>query len=279
MKAFVTGGNGLLGRRVVRALAQAGARVWAPGRAELDLLSPGGLTALIPFRPDVVVNCAALTNVDACETDPDTAYRLNAELPARIAQFIDPAAYYVHVSTDYVFEGTKGAPYAEDDPAWPVCRYGETKLAGEWPLAERPNTLVLRTAWLYGAGAKGFYSFAAAAARKNEPVRAVADQRGSPTWAGDLAPIIARCVALRPVGVLHAAGAGDAHWIDFARAIYLAYDRDPALVTPISTAELKRPARRPADTRLDCRRIEAALGALMRPWRESLRDAVFEAPP
>jgi dTDP-4-dehydrorhamnose reductase len=280
-RILVTGGTGQL----ARALAQADpARVTVVGRPDFDFDQPDTIEkTLAAAKPDLVVNAAAWTAVDAAESDEAGAYRANAAGPARIAAFCAQTGIgLIHISTDYVFDGAKGAPYTEDDPTSPTGVYGATKLEGErLVLAACPRAIVLRTAWVYAETGKNFLRTMLNAAKKTDRLRVVADQVGCPTNADDLAlAIIAVADRLQPTrlgGIYHAAGSGETSWHGFATEIFT--NAGPLgwpapVVDAIATADWPTPARRPADSRLDCQRLFAVFGHKMPDWRESLRRAV-----
>ncbi|MBV8615893.1 MAG: dTDP-4-dehydrorhamnose reductase [Acetobacteraceae bacterium] len=285
MTILVTGGAGQL----ATALAAAGGeRVRRVGRPAFDFDRPESVEAA--FRaasPAVIVNAAAYTGVDAAETDAEAAFRANRDGPALLARLCAASgARLIHVSTDYVFDGLKGAPYDEADPTSPQGVYGASKLAGEQAvLAECPSAVVLRTSWVYSPTGKNFVRTMLAAARRTNRLRVVADQRGCPTTAADLADAIL-AVAGRlggQAGVFHAAGTGWTTWHGLARATFEEAARHglaPPEVEAIKTADWPTPARRPPDSRLDCGRLAATFGVRLPHWRDSLRatvDAIFAA--
>jgi dTDP-4-dehydrorhamnose reductase len=280
-RILVTGGTGQL----ARALAAADpARVTVVGRPEFDFDQPGTIEkTLAAARPDLVVNAAAWTAVDAAESDEAGAYRANAAGPARIAAFCAQTGIgLIHISTDYVFDGAKGAPYTEDDPTSPTGVYGATKLEGERLVsAACPHAIILRTAWVYAETGKNFLRTMLNAAKKTDRLRVVADQIGCPTNADDLArAIVAIADRLHPAtlgGIYHAAGAGETSWHGFATAIFAAAGPcgwPTPVVDAITTADWPTPARRPADSRLDCQRLFTVFGHKLPDWRESLTRAV-----
>lgn len=276
MRWLVTGARGMLGADVVAHLcSRDGEHVVALGREQLDVRDPGAVAAALDaHRPDVVVNCAAWTAVDDAETHEAEALAVNGhgvrELAAACAE---AGARLVHVSTDYVFDGTAAEPYPEDAPPNPLGAYGRTKLAGE-RAALAHGHLVVRTAWLYGAHGANVVRTMLRRAAAGEGVAVVTDQVGQPTWSADLA---ARLVALArigaPPGVYHGTNAGQTTWYGFAREIYAAAGADPALVTPTTSAALGRPAPRPAYSVLGHTGWARAHLPPMRHWREAFRAA------
>jgi dTDP-4-dehydrorhamnose reductase len=277
---LVTGGSGQL----ATALAAASpGRVRVAGRPTMDFDRPETLDALFDSPPAILVNAAAWTAVDAAEAQPDAARRANALGPARLAVLCQRhRTRLIHISTDYVFDGAKGTPYVEDDPTNPTGVYGATKLDGEHAVTSAcPDAVILRTAWVYAEGGRNFVRTMLNAARKTDRLRVVADQRGNPTNADDLAgAILAIAGALRdgaPGGLFHTAGTGDTTWHGLAEAIFAA--ARPAGwpvpdVQPIATQDWPTPARRPADSRLDCTKLHRTFGVRLPDWQSSLRRAV-----
>jgi dTDP-4-dehydrorhamnose reductase len=287
---LVTGGTG----QVASALAVAGAdAVRIVGRPAFDFDRPESIVA--SFRaaaPWLVVNAAAYTAVDAAEDDAEAAYRANRDGPGALARLCVAAAIpLIHISTDYVFDGTKGTPYFETDATRPTGVYGASKLAGEQEvLAINPRTIVLRTSWVYAPTGKNFVRTMLRVGAERDRVRVVADQRGCPTTAADLADaILAIAARLRAgwrdsfAGVLHAAGSGETTWHGLAVATFEEAARFGArvpVVEAITTAEYPTKAKRPADTRLDCSKLATVFGVRLPDWREGLArtvEAIFAA--
>lgn len=280
MVILVTGGNG----QVASALAgHPGVRV--VGRPAFDFDRPDTIASAVADRPALVVNAAAWTAVDAAEAEPEAARRANADGPAELARLCEAAGIpLIHLSTDYVFDGLKGAPYVETDPTSPTGVYGQTKLDGETAVLQAcDRTVVLRTSWVYAPTGKNFVKTMLAAARKAPRLRVVADQRGCPTVAADLAAAILG-VAARITdwqagyrGVFHAAGTGDTTWHGLAQAAFAAGARHGLAAPPldaIATADWPTPARRPPDSRLDCTKLHAVFGVRLPDWRASLPGVV-----
>ncbi len=275
---LVTGGTGQLARALGRASPD---RVRVVGRPALDFDRPESIDALFAGSPpQMIVNAAAWTAVDAAESEPEAARRANADAPARLAALCARhRTRLIHISTDYVFDGAKGAPYVEDDTPRPTGVYGQTKLAGEMAVrAACPDAIILRTSWVYAENGRNFVRTMLDAARARPELRVVADQRGCPTNADDLAHAILAVAAQPGVGgTYHAAGAGEVTWHGFAQAIFEAAGRHGwpvPVLHAITTAEYPTPARRPADSRLDCGRLAQTFGVRLPDWRPSLRRAV-----
>jgi dTDP-4-dehydrorhamnose reductase len=253
MRVLVTGAGGQLGREVVEVCASAGDEVVGCERAALDVSDRDQVMQVVAAAsPDVVVHAAAYTNVDGCETDPDQAYAVNALGTRHVAEAARlVGARVCYVSTDYVFDGTAGAPYREWDATNPMSVYGRSKLAGERVL--QPEDTVVRTSWVCGRYGRNFVKTILTKAAEGEPLRVVDDQHGCPTFAEDLAAMIRRLVAARLPGVFHVTNQGATTWYRFARDAVAAAGLDVDLVAPISTAEMAppRPAPRPANSVLD----------------------------
>ena len=278
---LVVGAAGMLGQDVVEAARAAGHDVVALTRADLDVTDARACREALAGA-DVVVNGAAYTAVDDAETHEPQAFAVNAVGAANLARAAaDVGARLIHPSTDYVFAGDADAPYAEDAPVAPRSAYGRTKAAGEWAvLAASPDHLVLRTAWLYGAGGGNFPKTIVRVARERGGVDVVDDQRGQPTWTRDVADLAVRLVAAEaPGGTYHATSSGDATWFDFARAAVAAAGLDPEAVRPTTSEAFVRPAPRPAYSVLG---HEALLRAGVEPigdWRDRWEAAASSVLP
>ncbi len=286
---LVTGGAGQL----ASALAAASASVRLVGRPVFDFDAPHTIARVFhDAKPALVVNAAAYTGVDAAETDVDAAYRANRDGPAQLAALCAAAGVpLIHVSTDYVFDGTKGAPYTEADPVSPSGVYGASKLAGEQAvLASGAKAIILRTSWVHAHTGKNFLRTMLAVGKTRDRLTVVADQRGCPTSAADLADAILAIAARvmngwedRFGGVFHAAGTGDTTWHGLALAVFedaAAQGLSIPRVDPIATADWPTPARRPAYSRLDCTRLAETFGVRLPHWRDGVRrttSAIFAA--
>lgn len=269
MRVLVTGAAGMLGRDLVPVLEAAGHAVTGID-LETDIRDPRAIgDAVADAAPGCVVHLAAWTDVDGAEADEPAAYAVNADGAANTARAAAAAgARLVQVSTDYVFPGTDPAGYAEDDPVGPLGAYGRTKLAGE--LAVRclhPDARVVRTAWLYGERGRNFVDTMLRLGAERDEVAVVADQTGCPTWTRDLAAAL-RDVIDAPAGVYHAAGAGSTTWAGLARRVFASAGLG-CRVREITTAELGRPAPRPACSVLTVTRPGAPR---LRAWEDALDD-------
>jgi dTDP-4-dehydrorhamnose reductase len=271
----VLGAGGQLGSAFVRLLPE---DTIAVTRAEVDLGRPDEIDSWISAtRPELVINCAAYTAVDAAESDRDAARLVNATAVGRLAQ--STAAHGVGLvtfSTDYVFDGSKATGYVESDLPNPLNVYGSTKLEGERLVTEaHPDALVIRTSWVLSGTHRSFASTMFDLIPKG-PVGVVDDQHGRPTLVDDLAPATMNAVSIRVSGVLHLANQGETTWYGLAREVAEIAGLDPSLVTPITTDESPRPAQRPANSVLDSERV-GDLGLTPLPhYREALEDAVTQ---
>jgi dTDP-4-dehydrorhamnose reductase len=276
MRVLVTGAGGQLGHDLVRVCAEAGDEVVACDRAALDLGDRDAVAqAVTGTAPDVVVNAGAWTAVDDCEADPDRAWRVNALGVRWVADAARRVgAHVVQVSTDYVFDGTKPAPYVEWDRPAPASVYGRSKLGGEQEVD--PASTIVRTAWVCGAHGANMVKTVLRLAEQPE-LAFVDDQRGSPTFTADLAVAIRRLAAARLPGTYHVTNQGDTTWFGFVQDILRAAGHDPAKVRPITTAELDppRPAPRPANSVLDNAALRLAGLPLLPHYRVSL-DRLLE---
>ena len=287
MRFLLLGGTGQVGEEF-RALAlPKDVEVVAPSRGELDLEDPRAIARMIAAQSwSAVINAAAYTDVDRAESEETVAFAVNAEAPSRLAaETARRAIPLLHISTDYVFDGRKGAPYVEQDEVAPLNAYGRSKLAGEAGVhAANPRHVILRTSWVYSPYRKNFVRTILRLAAERERLTIVADQRGCPTAACDIAraclDIAMRCASQpeqAPYGVYHFAGVGEASWFEFAAAIVdMAADRlgRSPQIAPIRTSEYPTPAVRAADTRLDCAAIMREFGVEPRPWRQALDDTI-----
>ncbi|HEU5268964.1 MAG TPA: dTDP-4-dehydrorhamnose reductase [Jatrophihabitans sp.] len=280
MRWLITGAHGQLGSDLCRLLAGLpDTEVRACGSAELDVTDRSAIGAqLADFGPDVIVNAAAYTAVDAAESDYERAYAVNAVGPALLAaESARTGARLVHISTDYVFDGTAVTPYPPGAPTNPQSAYGRTKLAGEQAVRElAPDTgYVVRTSWLYGAAGPNFVKTMARLEAGRQTVSVVADQVGSPTWSADLAGRLVDLVGSGlPAGIYHCRGAGSTSWHGFARAVFCELGTDPNRVLPITTEEYPLPAPRPAYSVLsDAEWLAAGLPPML-DWRVALAEAL-----
>jgi dTDP-4-dehydrorhamnose reductase len=291
---LIAGSTGQLAVALGEAAPSHGLAVRQVERPVLDFDRPASVAAVFAeTAPWLVINAAAYTAVDAAEDDADAAYCGNRDGPAELARLCETACIpLIHVSTDYVYDGLKGAPYVEGDPTAPQGVYGASKLAGDLAvLAGCSRAIVLRTSWVYSPTGRNFVRTMLSVAQRTDRLRVVADQKGCPTSAPDLAEAILTIAARikaggwqdRYAGLYHAAGTGWTTWHGLAVAIFEEAVRHGApvpSVDPITTGEWPTRVRRPPDSRLDCGRLEAMFGLRLPPWRDGLArtvDAVFAA--
>ncbi len=276
MRLFLTGGNGILGRALRKRLSRTNFELWAPGREELDITDGEACRgALLDFRPHSLIHAAAWTRVDDCEEDPDRAMEINGKATGRLAEASrEVGTRLIYISTDYVFDGGARRHYREEDPPNPVNAYGRSKLEGETLVAKAlDDYLIVRTSWLYGPGGPNFVDTIAEMAPLREKLRVVNDQRGSPTYAGELAGALVSLLSLPLSGILHVAGEGECTWFELAGEILKVLGLAGKVgIEPISSGELSRPAARPSYSVLDTSRFKRITGSGLRPWPDALRD-------
>jgi dTDP-4-dehydrorhamnose reductase len=285
MRILIIGNKGQLGSELTRILANGrselghipdaykGADVVG---ADVDTLDIANRAATIAFADqldpvDLLINCAAMTNVDACESDAESAMRINA-IGARNAAEMSAGLHcpIVHISTDYVFDGHGTKPYTEWDIPAPASVYGKSKLLGERYVREtQPESFIVRTAWLYGYIGNNFVKTILKAAREKGALKVVDDQRGNPTNAADLAHHILKIGVTHEYGIYHCTGEGECSWYDFAAEI-VRLSGIPCEVTPCTTEEFPRPAPRPAYSAMDNLMLRCTVGDEMRPWRDAI---------
>lgn len=287
MRLAITGTAGQAVRSLQAIAAQQGVEVLAIGRPELDLEQPlSVLPALANAKPDIIVSAAAYTAVDQAELEPDKAYAVNAGGAGAVARAAtDLGVPIIHLSTDYVFDGKKLGGYGEHDAPAPLSVYGASKLAGEQEIkATTPDHVILRIGWLYSPFGKNFLKAMIEQAERVDRIRVVADQRGGPTSALDLALVIldlARRLQRDPEpelrGLFHLGPPQDASWAEFATAIFQAYGTRTGkrvAVDHVKAVEYARAAMRPANSWLDSKKIEQVYGVRMRPWTASVGEVV-----
>jgi dTDP-4-dehydrorhamnose reductase len=267
---LVTGANGMLGKDLMKVLP---GEVRGADIEEFDITDPQSVERLLlTLRPAVVVNAAAYTDVDGCETNPGAAFMVNGEGVGNLAETCRRiGASLVQVSTDYVFDGTKGAAYLEDDGVAPLSVYGNSKFLGEEKARLSPDHLIVRTQWLYGHGGKNFVQTMLRLGAERDELAVVDDQIGSPTTTLDLSRAIAALISGRCRGTYHAVNSGSCSWCGFARAIFEEAGAK-VRVRAITTEELGRPAPRPRYSVLDCGKLARDTGVRLPEWREALKE-------
>jgi dTDP-4-dehydrorhamnose reductase len=277
VRLVVSGADGMLGRALVARFVSAGHELRALDRRALDVRSLAACRSAVRGM-DAVVNAAAWTDVDGAESAEAACFAVNATGAANLAVAAREAgARLVQISTDYVFDGQASSPYREEAPLNPLGAYGRTKAAGEWAVrAEHPAPLVVRTAWLYGPGAKSFVATMARLADERDTLDVVDDQRGQPTTASDVSEYVLTLLeSPTAAGVYHATSEGETTWFGLARAVFDQLGHDPERVRPTTTDAFPRPAPRPAYSVLGHDR-GAALGVTMPSWREALAATLPE---
>lgn len=275
MKLLITGGKGMLGRTLQRHFQQH--ELCIADLPEVDIADSRSVEQVISgFKPDVVIHAAAMTQVDACESDTDAAFRVNALGSACVARAAARhGARVIAISTDYVFDGRLDRPYHEFDAPAPRTVYGASKLAGEEAVRRHcPDHTIVRIAWLYGEGGPSFlHTMLKLGAQEGEPLKVVDDQIGNPTSAEAVAGLIARLLEHPIPGVVHGSCEGEVTWYGFAREIFRCADLTRGL-TPCTTAAFPRPAPRPANSRLEKRMLRLAGLPPMPHWQTELEKFV-----
>lgn len=279
MAIWITGSHGMLGTEVSNECRRLGLAFFDTD-AEVDITDPFALKDYAEGKPiDTVINCAAYTAVDKAEEETELAFRLNATGPANLAKLARQlGAKFVHISTDYVFDGSAKKPYRPEDEPNPRSAYGRSKLEGERKVAEQyPGAAIVRTAWLYGRRGQNFVSTMLRLFSSRDEVKVVDDQRGSPTLADDLARALVELVGSKRTasGIYHFTNAGETTWFGFAQeilrlALQSGMIRRDVKLLPITTEQYPTPAERPAYSVLDCTRLEEEFGIRPRAWQEAL---------
>ena len=293
-KLALIGANGMLAM-AIKKRASANYHIRSYDLPYFDITNRAQVFALKDSAPDIILNCAAYTNVDGCESQSELAMRVNGEGPgllAGLAKEID--AVLVHVSTDFVFAGDKKTPYREDDPTGPLSVYGKSKLLGEQRIIESglEKYFIVRTSWLYGLGGNNFVETMIRLAKERSELKVVDDQRGTPTWTDDLAEAIFKLLAVvdtphassltphRPYGIYHFSNEGECSWYQFAAEIIDQARNFESLkvenILPIPTEGYPLPAQRPKYSVMSKEKYKAATGMQVRDWRESLRNYFLE---
>ena len=283
----IIGSNGQLGWELVRQGEARGLKILALDYPEIDIGDPTSIDSRMDSRQiDLIINAAAYTAVDRAESEPQAALAVNRDGPANLAKKCrDRGVPLIHVSTDYVFDGTKKGAYIEEDPVAPLGVYGESKAAGEAEVRKHlPEHIVVRTAWLCGVHGNNFVKTILRMGREKDTLRVVSDQYGCPTFVADLADAVLEMAKQAenkvsvPWGTYHYCGKGKTTWHAFAETIFKIAGRHEEFavkeILPISTAEYPTPVKRPANSVLDCTKIERYFGIQPRPWRESLAEMI-----
>lgn len=273
---LVTGASGMLGRDLCRALTQAGIHFIEMDVEGIDISSLSSVLEVFKtVKPGIVINVAAITDVDGCESTEELAFKVNAVGPENLAKAAkDFRSFLVHISTDYVFDGTKTEPYLEDDATNPIGVYGKSKLEGEIRIQKilPKNHCIIRTQWLYGAHGKNFVDTIIRAGAGNKILRIVNDQRGAPTYTVDLSDAIVKLCRLKATGNFHITNSGSTTWSNFAAKIMKLSGLNKVQIQEISTQDLGRPAPRPLYSVLDTSKFERLTGTRLRHWEDALEE-------
>ncbi|PWE38049.1 dTDP-4-dehydrorhamnose reductase [Pseudomonas prosekii] len=289
MKILINGQHGQVSQELQRHLSHLGELV-VLGREQLDLAQPEQIRQQVQrIRPDLIINAAAHTAVDQAESEPELAFAINASAPGILAeQALELGVPLIHYSTDYVFDGSKPAPYTEDDAPNPLGVYGKSKLAGEQAIsAVQGQHLILRTSWVYSTHGRNFLLTMQRLLQEKPEMRIVADQIGAPTWAGTIArstlALIERWQAgnAGAWGTYHLTAQGETSWFGFAQAIGAALreqGKPCANLLPIPSSAYPTPAARPLNSRLDCSRLQREWGVSQADWQTALRECLAEQP-
>ena len=279
MKILVTGARGMLGSDLIPLLKEEGNEVSGFNREDIDITDvENAIRVVKEVSPDIVINTAAYTAVDAAETDIENAFLVNANGPGNLSKACeDSGARLIHISTDFVFDGSKNTPYTELDPVSPIGAYGTSKFEGERQLqANCDDFIIVRTSWLYGVHGHNFVSAILNKAAEEEELRVVCDQVGSPTFTVDLACGIVELIKAQvEAGIYHFSSEGVASWYDFAcLAVSLAKRSGVSLkvesITPVLTSEYPRPAKRPVYSVLDKQKYRRSTGKAVPSWIDGL---------
>jgi dTDP-4-dehydrorhamnose reductase len=271
MKILITGANGQLGREITKQYSTQAVELILTDVQDLDITDVQKVYSFVnEKRPDVIINCAAHTAVDKCETDEDNAYKINTVGPKNLAQAANSiGAEIVQVSTDYVFSGDVNKELTEFDEVCPQTVYGKTKLEGENVVrAMNPKHYIVRTAWLYGDG-NNFVKTMINLSKTNKTLKVVNDQHGSPTSTVDLARVIIKLIETKNYGLFHCTCKGQCTWYDFTKEIFKLSNIDTEVI-PCTTEEFPRPAKRPEYSVLRNYMLELTTGDITRTWQEAL---------
>lgn len=278
MKILIIGSRGMFGRELVNRLSNlsdsrnSGNEIIAADRNQIDITHASNTSRfIVQVTPDIIVNCTAFSNVDACETQISEAFAVNAAGPRNVALAgKETGAQVIHISTDYVFDGTKGESYSETDKPNPLSVYGKSKLEGELAVQEMgDNYAIVRTAWLYGPYRRNFVTTMLDLGRKNRSVSVVTDQYGCPTYTADLSHAIQTVILQNLRGLYHVTNSGSCSRYEWARKIF-ELTGDQVSVLPMKAADYKRAARVPQNSSLNCTKYTTATGEKTRSWQEAL---------
>jgi len=273
MKILITGPHGMLGTDIVSLLQKENVEVLEAPHEKLDITHEDEVLSLaLESMPDIIINCAAFTNVDKCETEKETAYKVNATGPKNIAIAAKRCgAKVIQISTDFVFDGNSDRPYIEDDKTNPLSEYGRSKLEGEINIRSNNNNfLIVRTSWLFGRHGINFVDKMLELAQKNKELSIVDDETGSPTYTVDLAGALWALIEEKSEGIFHVSNEGSCSRYEWARKIFEIADYD-IKIHPIKSHQYKRPAKVPLNSTLNCQKLTTLTGMRMSPWEDTLK--------
>jgi dTDP-4-dehydrorhamnose reductase len=280
MRVVVTGAKGQLGQDVMKQLQAQNIEAFGTDRDDLDITNENEVLQFITNnKPDIILHCAAYTNVDAAESDRDTAYQVNVTGTENLAKAAKAAdAKMLYISTDYVFDGTATEPYEVEHPTKPIGVYGETKFAGEEMLKKHVEKyFIVRTAWVFGVGGNNFVKTMIRLGKERGEVGVVHDQVGSPTYTVDLSSFMLQLMKTDKYGTYHCTNSGVCSWYEFACEIFKQAGMSEVKVSPLTTDQFPRPAKRPAYSVLSKRKLEEAGFTAPRDWKEALAAYLAES--
>jgi dTDP-4-dehydrorhamnose reductase len=279
VKVLVTGSSGMLGHDLLKVLSLKGWDTFELDHHNGDVTDLNGVRRIVKeFRPDTVVHCAAYTDVDGCEKDPDRAFKVNGLGTKNVAiSCREVSASMVYISTDYVFDGEKKSPYDELDKTNPINIYGRSKLLGEYYVQHLLNRFsIIRTSWLFGKNGKNFVDTILNLIKKEDTLKIVDDQVGSPTFSKDLASKVGEVVEGEGYGIYHVTNSNSCSWYEFAEKIVVIADLQGKRVEPTDSETFKRPAKRPKNSILENRLLKLEGYGLLRPWEDALKEYLKE---
>lgn len=272
-KVLVTGAKGMLGRALTKELSL-DYQLIGIDIQDADITDENQIKEeIFNIRPEIVIHTAAYTKVDNCEKNKELSHRVNAMGTENVARACHIChAKLIYISTDFVFDGTKDSPYTEEDKPNPINSYGKSKLDGEREIqATHPNSLIIRTSWLYGPNGKNFVSRILQLADSESELKVVTDQRGCPTYSIDLARAINTLIKKNPLGIINVTNTGNCTWFEFAEKILEFAKKTPKL-TPIDSSQLDRPAKRPSYSVLSTKKFQDVTKTNLRPWQDALKE-------
>ncbi|MDY0409198.1 dTDP-4-dehydrorhamnose reductase [Virgibacillus soli] len=279
MKVLVTGATGQLGCDIVREGQKQGLEIIGVGTSDFDITNEAQVHGYMDIiKPDIVIHCAAYTNVDKAEKDKETCGKVNVQGTRHIVEAAKKHhATLLYVSTDYVFDGKKLGPYTACDETCPINVYGQTKLAGEEIVKHTlERWFIVRVSWLYGFHGNNFVHAMARLGQAKDTLHVVDDQIGTPTYTVDVAKVMIQLIQTSHFGIYHLTNAGYCTWFEFAQEIFMQLDMRHVHVQPISAREFASPAQRPSNSRMDCGKLIECGIAPLRHWKDALEEYVME---